>query len=446
MIPILYNTDETDFVSNGLCRLTDAVSCIVTEERNGIYECDLEYPLSGAHFDQIIIGRIIGVTHDESEDVQPFDIVSYTRPIQGVVTFHAVHISYRQSYLVARGTNINSLSAALNMLRNATPTNPFTYTTDKTSSAYLGSADGIPKTVRQYLGGVEGSILDAYGGEYEWDKFEVKLLEARGELKAFKIRSGVNMLEYEDNTDSQGVYSSAIGYWTNGEKTVVGARVDSGNSTPTGRGETIPLDLSEKFETAPTAAQLNAAAVSYMNNNQTYLAGNSIKVEFARLQELESPNFRQLYSCKLCDMITVVFPDYKTNGLFKIVKTEWDALSDRYKSMELGTLSTSLSEALGISDSFDQKNDRDVIPEYAHGRSVSITAAANNYKDQPITFGKTFTTVPTVVTSIYSTATVGAIGSLSCSAINVTETGCTIRVFNAGSASRSPAVDWIAIN
>lgn len=446
MIPILYDTDETAFVTNGLCRLTDAVSCIVTEERNGIYELDLEYPLKGAHFDQIIIGRIIGVTHDEDGDLQPFDIVSYTKPIQGIVTFHAVHISYRQSYLVATGSNINSLSAAFNMLRNSTPSNPFTYTTDKSSTGYLGSADGIPKTVRQYLGGVEGSILDAYGGEYEWDKFEVKLLEARGELKSFAIRSGVNMLEYEDNTDTQGVYSAAVPYWTNGEKTVVGSRVDSGNSTPTGRGETSPLDLSEKFENKPTTAQLTSAAQSYMSSNQTYLAGNSIKVEFARLQELGSPNFASLYSCKLCDTITVIFPDYKTNGLFKIVKVEWDALRDRYQSMELGTLATSLSEALGIGSSFDQTGDRDVIPEIATGRTASITATANSYKDLTVSFGRTFSSVPQVVCSIYSTATAGAIGSLSCSALNVTTTGFTARVFNAGSASRSPAVDWIAIN
>ena len=92
MIPILYESTETAFASNGLGRLRDMISCVVTEERNGIYELDFEYPMTAEDFDQIKIGRIIGVTHDESDDIQPFDIVSHERPIEGVVTFHAVHI------------------------------------------------------------------------------------------------------------------------------------------------------------------------------------------------------------------------------------------------------------------------------------------------------------------------------------------------------------------
>ena len=44
----------------------------------------------------------------------------------------------------------------------------------------------------------------------------------------------------------------------------------------------------------------------------------------------------------------MIFPDYATSGRFKIVKTTWDVLADRYESMELGDLSVSLADALGI--------------------------------------------------------------------------------------------------
>ena len=164
MIPILYDKTETAFTSNGLGRLYDCISCTVTEERNGIYECDFEYPVTGANYEKIIIGRIVGVTHEDSNDIQPFDIVSFEKPIDGIVTFHAVHISYRQNYMTVTGNNINSLSAAFTLLGNAKPSNPFHYATDKTSSGFLACADGTPRTVRQILGGIEGSILDAYGG------------------------------------------------------------------------------------------------------------------------------------------------------------------------------------------------------------------------------------------------------------------------------------------
>ena len=352
MIPILYEKDETAFVSNGLGRLRDCIECVVSEERNGLYECDFEIPMTSEDFAQVQIGRIIGVTHDESGDVQPFDIVSYERPIEGVVKFHAVHISYRQSYMTATGTNINSLADAFALLSTAEPNNPFTYQTDKDSTGYLASADGLPKTVRSMLGGIEGSILDAYGGEYEWDRFNVYLHSARGQQRDFAIRYGVNMLDYEEECDIQGNYSSVVPYWASGDDKVVGDRIDSGASTVTGRGECVPMDLSDKFESKPTKAQVEAMAVSQMNSKSPYLPVQNIHVEFVRIQDMsEYQGFSNLLQCNLCDTIQVIFPDYNASGQFKIVKTTWNVLRDRYEEMELGDLSMSLSEALGIDNS-----------------------------------------------------------------------------------------------
>lgn len=355
MIPILYEKDETAFISNGLGRLRDCISCVVFEERNGLYECDFEISMDSEDFPLIQIGRIIGVTHDDTDDIQPFDIVSYERPIEGVVKFHAVHISYRQSYLTVNGTNINSLADAFTLFGTATPTNPFTYETDKTSTGYLGCADGLPKTVRSMLGGIEGSVLDAYGGEYEWDKFRVILHSARGQYRDFAIRYGVNMVDYNEEVDMSGTYSSVIPYWTDGTDKVVGDKQDSGSSTVTGRGECVPLDVSDKFDSdqgKPTKAQVEAMGASVLNSKTPYLPVQNIHVEFIRLQDLpEYAGFGNLMRCQLCDTIKVIFPDYNSSGQFKIVKTTWNVLTDRYDSMELGDLSMSLSEALGIDNS-----------------------------------------------------------------------------------------------
>ena len=352
MIPILYDKTEMLFSSNGLGRLRDCISAVVTEERNsGVYELDFEYPMSAEDFSQIQIGRIVGVTHDDTDDVQPFDIVSYSRPINGIVTFHCVHISYRQSYMTVTGSNINSLADAFTLLGTAEPDNPFAYWTDKDSIGYMASADGTPRSVRQMLGGVEGSILDAYGGEYEWDKWTVKLYSSRGQLRNFSIRYGVNMLDYKEDFDSQGTYSSCIPYWTDGETKVVGDRQDSPTATITGRGECVPMDVSDKFETQPTKAQVEAMGLSLLSSKQTALPTQNIHVEFARLQDLgEYAQFENLLQCRLCDTIKVVFPDYNATGQFKIVKTVWNVLTDRFDSMELGDLSTTLSQALGITN------------------------------------------------------------------------------------------------
>lgn len=349
MIPILYEKTETAFVSNGLGRLRDCIECLVTEERNGVYECDFQYPMDGANFDLIQVGRIIGVTHDESGDIEPFDIVSYTRPINGVVTFHCVHISYRLSYCTVTASGINSLADALTAFESAEPDMPFSFQTDKTSTGFVAAFDGIPKTVRSIMGGIEGSILDAYGGEYSFNNWTVYLHSARGQLRDFAIRYGVNMLDYEEDYDSQGTYSSVMPYWTDGTDTVLGDRVDSSGATVTGRGECVPLDVSDKFESKPTKAQVEAEALAYMNSHNTLYPSQNIKVDFVRLQDMGYENLGSLMQCNLCDTIKVIFPDYNASGTYKIVKTVWDVLSDRYDEMELGELSTTLAQALGIS-------------------------------------------------------------------------------------------------
>lgn len=411
MIPILYESNQTAFTNNGLGRLRDCISCVVTEERNGIYECNFEYPVGGVNYDLIKIGRIICVSHDASMiakpkrssgaltdeaediltdengialtasrtifgtdyDVQPFDIVSFTRPIDGIVTFHCVHVSYRQSYMTVTGSNINSLANALSLLSSAEPTNPFTYQTDIVSNNYLSSADGVPKSVRSMLGGIEGSILDAYGGEYEWDRFNVILHSARGTFRDFSIRYGVNMLDYNEELDSSGTYMSCVPYWTDGTTTIVGDRQISNGSTITGRGECVPLDVSEKFENQPTKAEVEAMGLSVMNASNPMIPAQTISVEFVRLQDMGFEWLEKLYDCRLCDTIKVVFPFYDTVGQFKIVKTVWDVLSDRYESMELGDLSVTLAEALGISNANERGNYAGTI--LSDSKSASIATA-----------------------------------------------------------------------
>ena len=362
MIPILYEKTETAFVNNGLGRLKDTIEAKVTEERNSIYELDFSYPVSGQHFKDIQIGRIVAVTHDDSGNVQPFDIVGYSKPIDGIVTFHCTHISYRQSYMTVNGTNITSLSDAFTKLGTATPSNPFTYWADKTSTGYVGAFNGVPKSVRSILGGVEGSLLDAYGGEYEWDRFNVKLWSQRGQYRDFTIRYGVNMMDYNDETDASNCYSSLIPYWTDGTVTIVGDKQTSSNLPPSGREACVPLDVSEKFEDQPTKAQVNTMGASILNSGQPWLPSQNITVSFVRLQDTaEYSQFSSLLRCGLCDTIKVIFPDYQSSGNFKIVRTVWDVIGDRYEEMELGDLSISLSEALGISDI--QKDSRSTIEQ-----------------------------------------------------------------------------------
>lgn len=351
MIPILYEASETAFVSNGLGRLRDCISCKVEEQRNGLYECTFEYPVDGAHFDDIRLGRIIAVEHDDTSDVQPFDIVSYERTIDGIATFRATHISYRQSGITTSATNVNSISAAFTAMSNGLPENPFSYETDITSSAYMAAFDGIPRSVRQLLGGIEGSVLDTYGGEYEWDKWRVILHASRGQERSITIRYGLNLVDYNETLDYSESFSSVIPYWYQDEKGLVkGDMVSSSMPTFDGRVSCVPLDLTDKFEDKPTKAQVEAKAATMIS--QAPNPKQTISVDFIRLSDTEEyKQYASLQQCKLCDTLRVEFPRYGMSGRFKIVQTVYDVLMERFESMELGDLSTTLSEALGLSDS-----------------------------------------------------------------------------------------------
>lgn len=400
MVPILYEPNEAAFTSNGIARLRDASEVKVTEERNGEYVLDFSYPVDGAHFEEIIPGRIVAVTHDDSGDIQPFDIVSYSKPIDGMATFHGVHISYRQSFLTVVGQNINSLADAFDLLKNSSdPENPFTYETDKDSVGWFSGADGTPKTVRSLLGGSEGSILDCYGGEYEFDKFTVRLWKNRGETRDFTVRHGVNMTAYQDDSDYLGTFNSCIPFWNGEDGPVVGNKVDSNQLTYNGRDLCVPLDLTDKFETKPTVAQLDAAATTYLANRQPNLPQQNIKVDFLRLQDFSGyEDFQNLMACNLCDTISVVFPKYAMTGTYQIVRTVWNVLENRYQEMELGALQTTLAEALGIS-----------------GANLNISGGGGNFvtldTEQTITAKKTLTDG-----AVISRATSGAILELSSAA------------------------------
>ena len=359
MIPILYESDSITFENNGLCRLRDITSCQVVQERNGIYECDFEYPVDGANFDMIKCGRIIAVTHDDSGDTQPFDIVSYSKPIDGLVSFHAVHISYRLSGIVCIARNIYGANNAFRALaETARPSiGNFTLSAESTdTTSYVAAFDGVPRSIRQMLGGIEGSILDTFGGEYLFDRWNVTLKTSRGQKRPFSIRYGVNLANYNEDTDYLESYNACIPFWKgndNGVDTVVyGSLVSTGEPSFGGRTICAALDISDKFENKPSVAELERTALALMRSRQTWLPSQTIKVDFVRLQDFaEFSQYRSLYDCSLCDSIDVIFPRYNMSGTYQIVKTVWNVLEGRYSEMELGALSTTLSDALGISNS-----------------------------------------------------------------------------------------------
>lgn len=347
MIPILYEATETRFVTNGLGRLSDAISCTATEERNGQFELEMQYPITGNHYDEIQEERIILATPCDGATDQPFIIYSVERSLNGVAVIRACHISYRLKNMVVMPFVAESAAGAMAQIQShIVGEHPFTFWTDKQVNANM--AQTVPIECRSLLGGVQGSVLDVYGaGEYEFDRFDVKLHLHRGADNGVTIRYGKNLTGLDAEIDTGDVYTSIVPYWTNGEQTVVGGKVESEHVGDYSCQKCIAMDFSVEWEEAPTVAQLEARARKYLEDNAPWEPSSSIDVSFQPLWQTEEyKDIAPLERVRLCDTVTVEYERLGVSAREMVICTVYNVLMERYDRIELGSARTSLAEAV----------------------------------------------------------------------------------------------------
>ena len=251
MNPRLYQPTTKDFSNNGIGVLSDAAFCEVTEERNGILELILDYPINGIHFSEIKQRSIITAKPNPTADAQPFRVYRITKPLNGMVTVYAQHISYDLSGIAVTPFSAGSAAAALQALKtNSVVENPFEFWTDKSTVAEMNVK--TPASIRAMLGGVQGSVLDTYGGEYEWDGFTVKLHNQRGQNRGVSIRYGKNLTDLEQEENCANVYTAVMPFWADneGNNVLLQERIVNvpGNFDFV---RVLTLDLSNEFDAQP---------------------------------------------------------------------------------------------------------------------------------------------------------------------------------------------------
>ena len=273
MIPFLYETTEKQFLNGGLGALTDAITCTTTQETNGAYELEMEYPIHGLLWEQITQGRWIYANG------QPFRIYKIRKTNDIVFKVYAEHCSYLLSYMTFRyilnAGKVTPKDVLKSLSENIVGTNPFTFYTEwNDTSCYYNNLGMV--SVRQLLCGTEGSILDVFGsGFYIFDKWSVSLKKNTKEDPQYAIRVGNNIESFSVTLDDSDLMTAVKPYWkgTNSEgaeeKTVLGY----GDIVKGEYFENYPyqytkmLDCSSTFQTMPTQDQLQEYAESYLANN-----------------------------------------------------------------------------------------------------------------------------------------------------------------------------------
>lgn len=348
--PILYSSTETDFSHNGFGILGDCASCEIVEEANGIFELAIKYPMDGIHYEDIADRSIIKAKADQFREPQLFRVYAISKPMSGIVTVLAEHISYDLSGIPVKPFSASSVSAALGGLKtNAVVDCPFEFWTDKSTSANFNV--DVPASIRSRLGGVAGSILDVYGGEYEFDNYTVKLHNNRGMNRGVSIRYGKNLTDIQQEQNCSSVATGVYPYWSgevDGTSVLVELPERIVNALGTYNFVKIrTLDLSNEFETQPTVEQLRAKTESYINANNIGVPIVSWAVSFEQLSKSEEyKHLALLERVSLFDTVNVEFPALGVSATAKAVKIVYDCLFDRVKSVTLGSVRANIADTI----------------------------------------------------------------------------------------------------
>ena len=350
MIPVLYKANATNFASFGIGVLKDCTSCEVTEERNGAFECEFKYPINGPLYKEIAEERLVKAKPNDTAKDQVFRIYRISTPINGEITVYAQHISYDLSTVAALQWSSDSISPSLAMERvfqNTATSHGFTCHTDYSTAKPFSVSR--PQSVRACLGGVAGSFLDLWGGEYEWDNFHVIHHQGRGQKTGVVIEYGKNLTDLEHDNETTDVYTDLLPYAVitaeDGTETVITlleVLLPIADTTLVQR-KTLIKDFTEYFdeENSVTEEGLRAYANNYLKNNPLGTAVPTLTVAFEPLWK--QPDYvAVLERVSLCDTVTIRHSVLGITAKAKVITTVYDTLAEKYVSITLGSAKANL--------------------------------------------------------------------------------------------------------
>ena len=361
MIPILYEKNESTFTHNGIGFLKDATKCTVTEERNGSYECSLQYPITGQWYDQITEGCIIKAKANDTSEPQLFRIYKSSKPLKGIVTYSAEHISYDLNGIPTLGfsvKNVTPQAAITRAIQDAGLPSAFTAISD--ISTLNSSTILTPCSVRAILGGQAGSVLDVWGGEFEFDNFVVKLHKHRGSDRGVSIEYGKNLKDLKQEANIADCYTHLMPYarysqdGEGDEKIEVYVYLSEkvlplNNAENIGHSKAYIMDFTDRFGEgeAVTEEALRAKATAYAAAAELGVPKVNITVSFIQLWQTEEyKNIAPLERVMMCDTVAVRFSKLGVTARAKVIKTTYNTLEEKYDSVELGDAKSSFADTV----------------------------------------------------------------------------------------------------
>lgn len=388
MYPILYPANATTFTNQGLGALSDAISCTVTEERDGEFELSLSYPVKGLHFDEMVEGMLIKSKPNDYSKPQLFRIYAVEKKYGGLASVSAEHISYelnnypvlpQASKITASAEAIwTKFSSGADGYSPPIPVNGrFTFESEDDTEKEFKITEII--TLRQLLGGYSESILNKLKGEYEFDNFRIVLHKNRGKDNGVTVKYGKDLTDLtqdisiedlythvfpyarktiysEDGYDSSEVIvyapsassDTTAGSWNN---RVISIKSDGVTlESKYGFMRTLYLDLTDKFDSDSDfqESDVKNKCESYISDNPDLKKPKiSVDVSFEpKRVKTSDPYVTNLEKVGLCDFVRVVYPLYGIDEKLRVNKTVYDVLSERLTKIEIGAVKSTFADSI----------------------------------------------------------------------------------------------------
>ncbi|API89440.1 hypothetical protein BKP56_09315 [Marinilactibacillus sp. 15R] len=353
---ILYAANATNFFNLGLGVLTDAKPPKVTQVGNSEFILEMDYPVDGKLFNQLKNGNLIKADAGPELKAQRFEIKRLQKSMRkNHVTVYAEHISY-QTLDISMPPKVTLTGTAQNAMRQAQSFGlgtfkPFTMTSDITTSNSTTFTIRDIENLRQALSGVEGSILDTWGGEFLFDNYHISLLKQRGRQANAMIAYGRNLIDLEQEESILNTFTSVFPYaiWRteDGEEEFVSGNVVHSEYVDKYHHEKVlPVEFTLDFdEEKPTAAELDALAQTYIENNDVGVPSVSIQLSHIDLaKSLEFPEYAEAETINLFDRVKIHFDKLGIDTIAKVVRTVWNVNLERYDEIEVGHVRASMAD------------------------------------------------------------------------------------------------------
>ena len=327
--------------TNGLGRLIDAETCIVTQELNGQFELEMQYPMDGELFDKISVNDLIMAKPDKTSTIQPFRIYRISKPLDGTVTIYARHLAYDLMGIVVKPFSVSGIQNAVRGIKtNSMVHNPFNIVATSRSS-FTDFVVTRPTSAWALLGEGEGSLLETYGGEYTFDGYTIRFDEQRGSDNGVSVRYGVNMTEFEQDEDYSNFYTGVVGYWEQNGESVTGNVINATGEFDHVR--ILPVDFSQYYDEAPTKADIDELSDVYIKSNKLWEPNINWTVNFVPLDDTEEyKDIAPLEHVSLGDTVGVKYSRIGVSVKARAIGIKWDVLDNKYESVSLGEFKRTL--------------------------------------------------------------------------------------------------------